>query len=185
MGTTSEKQRLRQDNMLKHPTIYIAGVAVLAVGIGVSLAVTREVPAEPSPTVDVAVVESASGTRPVVEVWKSASCGCCKDWVSYLEKAGFPVTTHDTDDMNSVKARLGLPGAHLASCHTATVDGYLVEGHVPVTDIERLLAERPDIVGISAPGMPMMSPGMGSDVPRDYDVLSFDAAGEQSVFSRY
>lgn len=123
--------------------------------------------------------------RPAVEVWKSPTCGCCEAWVNYLERSGFPVTAHDTNDLNSIKARLGLPGPSMASCHTATIDGYVVEGHVPVNDIERLLAERPDIVGISAPGMPMNSPGMGSEEPKGYDVISFDADGNETVFSSH
>lgn len=127
---------------------------------------------------------SAAG-RPEVVVWKSPTCGCCEDWVTYLEDEGFTVAAHDTDDMDTVKAELGLVDARLKSCHTATVDGYVIEGHVPVSDIEKLLAERPEVVGISAPGMPMMSPGMGSREPKDYDVISFAADGTVEIFSRH
>ncbi len=121
-----------------------------------------------------------------ITVYKSPTCGCCKEWVTYLEEEGFKVTAIDHDDVNAIKAEYGLPDPKLASCHTAIVDGYIVEGHVPANDIERLLRERPtNIKGLSAPGMPMMSPGMASRTPKDYDVLSFTATGETAVYSHY
>lgn len=127
----------------------------------------------------------AESTRPEVVVYKSATCGCCKDWVAYLEDEGFEVSTFDHDDLDSVKAEHGLTAPALKSCHTALVDGYVIEGHVPVGDIDRLLAERPDVAGLTAPGMPMNSPGMGSLVPRDYDVLAFKKDGSSRIFSSY
>ncbi len=126
-----------------------------------------------------------AATRPAVEVWKTPTCGCCQGWVDYLEDEGFDVTAHDVDDVDPIRTELGLVDARLKSCHTAKIDGYVVEGHVPVSDIERLLAERPDVVGISAPGMPMMSPGMGSTEPQDYDVISFAEDGKTAVFSSH
>ncbi len=123
-------------------------------------------------------------TRNVV-VYKSPTCGCCAGWVDYLRDNGFSVETHDTDLLSAIKAELGLTDNRLKSCHTAVIDGYIVEGHVPVNDIERLVIEKPDILGIAAPGMPQMSPGMSSLVPKDYDVLSFDEAGNIKLFSRY
>ena len=129
------------------------------------------------------LAEAAS--RPTVEVWKTPTCGCCSGWVAYLEEEGFEVVAHDVEDVDPVRERLGLVDPRLKSCHTATVDGYVIEGHVPVADIDRLLAERPDLVGISAPGMPMMSPGMGSREPKDYDVIGFDEAGDTVVFSSH
>ena len=127
----------------------------------------------------------AAAERPAVEVWKTPTCGCCQGWVDYLEDEGFEVVAHDVDDVDPIRTELGLTDARLKSCHTATVGGYVVEGHVPVSDIERLLAERPDVVGISAPGMPMMSPGMGSTEPKDYDVVSFAEDGDVAVFSSH
>ena len=127
----------------------------------------------------------AAAPRPSVEVWKSPTCGCCAGWVEYLEEEGFEVVAHDTDEMDAVKAALGLVDPRLHSCHTATIGDYVVEGHVPVSDIERLLAERPEVVGISAPGMPMMSPGMGSREPKGYDVVSFDEDGRIEMFARH
>jgi hypothetical protein len=93
--------------------------------------------------------------------------------------------THDVDSLAKIKADLGLTDNRLRSCHTAVVDGYVVEGHVPVGDIQRLITEKPDIIGISAPGMPQMSPGMASTEPKDYDVLSFDKEGNIELFSSY
>jgi len=121
-----------------------------------------------------------------ITVYKSPTCGCCKEWVTYLEEEGFNVTSIDHDDVDTIKTKYGLPDQKLKSCHTAIVDDYLVEGHVPANDIIRLLKERPkNIKGLSAPGMPMMSPGMASRTPKDYDVLSFTATGETAVYSQY
>ncbi len=127
----------------------------------------------------------AESSRPEVVVYKSASCGCCKDWVAYLEDEGFQVSTFNHEDLDSIKAQHGLTAPALKSCHTALVDGYVIEGHVPVGDIDRLLAERPDVVGLTAPGMPMNSPGMGSLIPKDYDVLAFKKDGSSRIFSSY
>ncbi|MBX2824849.1 MAG: DUF411 domain-containing protein [Gammaproteobacteria bacterium] len=122
----------------------------------------------------------------VMTVYKSPTCGCCKDWVTYLEEEGFQVTSVDHDDMNTVKTNLGLTDPGLMSCHTAVIDGYLVEGHVPANDIKKLLTEKPTTIkGLSAPGMPTLSPGMNSRTPKDYDVLSFSEAGEVAVYSSY
>jgi len=125
-----------------------------------------------------------SASVPMV-VYKSPTCGCCQAWVSYVEDAGFSVTTIDTDDVDAIKSEYGLIDPSLKSCHTAVVDGYVVEGHVPVSDIERLLSERPAIVGLTAPGMPAMSPGMGSETPKEYDVLAFDKNGSSRIYSSY
>lgn len=127
----------------------------------------------------------AAGPGETVTVYKSPTCGCCTGWVDYMRENGFEVEAHNTDELTELKASLGLTDGRLMSCHTAVVDGYLVEGHVPVQDIRRLLAERPDVIGITAPGMPQMSPGMHSVEPKGYDVLSFDKQGNVEVFSRY
>lgn len=94
-----------------------------------------------------------------VTLYKSPTCGCCEKYVDYLRQNGFAVKAIDENDMDAVKRRYGV--SHVASCHTALVDGYVVEGHVPVAAIHRLLKQKPAIVGISAPGMPQNSPGMG------------------------
>ena len=128
----------------------------------------------------------ASSKYPRITVYKSPTCGCCSGWVSYLKDEGLNVTAIDTDDVDSVKAENGLTDRELMSCHTALVDGYVIEGHVPVADIKRLLDEKPtNIKGLTAPGMPMNSPGMASLIPKGYDVLSFTESGETHVYSSY
>ena len=120
-----------------------------------------------------------------IVVYKSPTCGCCNGWVDYLRDNGFRVETHNTDKLTDLKAKLGLTDGRLMSCHTAVVDGYLVEGHVPVDDIRRLLQERPDVAGLTVPGMPMGSPGMEGHRKDNYKVLTFTRTGETSVFSQY
>lgn len=128
----------------------------------------------------------AARPAPVTEivVYKSPSCGCCTKWVEYLRKQGFTVVARDTSGMSAVKAELGVPDA-MASCHTAMVGGYVIEGHVPAADIERLLKEHPKVVGLSVPGMVTGSPGMEGGTPEHYKVLTFDAKGATKVFSSY
>lgn len=121
------------------------------------------------------------------EIWKSPTCGCCKDWMTHLEQSGFRFTVHDVGN-NAARQRLKIPAA-LGSCHTARVGRYAIEGHVPARDVMRLLKEQPDAVGLAVPGMPIGSPGM--DGPeyggrRDpYDVLLVLADGSTRVFSSY
>lgn len=128
-----------------------------------------------------------SQTRPLVEVWKSPTCGCCKDWVAHLEAHGFVVKVNDVGN-TGMRGRLGIP-ATLGSCHTALVGGYAIEGHVPARDIQRLLAERPSAVGLAVPGMPIGSPGMDGPVyggRRDrYDVLLVRRDGGTAVFASH
>lgn len=122
---------------------------------------------------------------PVVQVAKSPACSCCADWVDHLESEGFRVEVEDTGDLPSVKRRLGVPG-DLSSCHTAVVEGYVIEGHVPAGDIRRLLAERPaDVEGLAVPGMPAGSPGMEGAPPVPYDVVAFDGSGGRQVFASH
>jgi hypothetical protein len=121
---------------------------------------------------------------PIMTVYKSPTCSCCAAWVSYVRDNGFEVIVKEPRDLSGVKRKHGV-SPKLASCHTAIIDGYVVEGHVPVEDIQRLLADRPDVLGLTAPGMPQFSPGMRSLIPRDYDVLSFDENGKIRLFSRY
>ena len=131
------------------------------------------------------VMNSAFSAEPTITVWKSASCGCCQRWVDYLQDDGFEVTAHNVDDIVSIKHKLGMTNPALYSCHTAKVGGYIIEGHVPASDIRRLLDDRPTLVGLAAPGMPQMSPGMLSIEPKGYDVLQFSTKQETSVFSSY
>ncbi len=121
-----------------------------------------------------------------ITVYKSPTCGCCKGWIEHLRTEGFSVITHDRQNMSPIKKSADIPG-NLQSCHTALVEGYAIEGHVPAADIKKLLKTRPDIAGLTAPGMPMKSPGMqAADLPpKDYDVLTFSKDGETTVFTKY
>jgi hypothetical protein len=124
---------------------------------------------------------------PPMQVWKSPTCGCCKDWIAILQRDGFKVQTFDEGN-NAARARFGLP-ARYGSCHTARTGGYVVEGHVPAREIRRLLADKPDAIGLAVPGMPIGSPGM--DGPeyggrRDpYDVLLVHRDGSSRVYASY
>ena len=119
-----------------------------------------------------------------ITVYKSPTCGCCTKWVSHLQANGFEVETIDLQDMSAVKAEAGI-SRQLSSCHTAKTGGYVIEGHVPADDIKRLLKERPDVTGLTVPGMPMGSPGMEGYRKDNYDVLTFTRTGETAVFSRH
>ena len=127
---------------------------------------------------------TAAQEEPVVQVYKSPTCGCCSVWVAHLEKHGFTVNTTDVPNTGAIKQEQGVP-RRLGSCHTAVVDGYLVEGHVPAEDIKRLLTDRPGLNGIAVPGMPIGSPGMEGPNPQPYDVLGFDEQGNVTVFSSH
>ena len=138
-----------------------------------------------------------------IEVYKSPSCGCCTKWVAHLRSHGFAVETKDTDNVDEVKARHRVPG-QLRSCHTALVAGYVIEGHVPAADVQRLLNERPAVLGLAVAGMPIGSPGMEVEVkslrpvdpstgafplpiikPQPYDVVAFTEDGGTRVFATY
>ena len=120
-----------------------------------------------------------------IQVFKNPDCGCCSEWVKHLQAAGFSVKVTNVSDTAAVRARLGMPDRY-GSCHTATVQGYVLEGHVPAKDVRRLIDSRPAAVGLAVPGMPIGSPGMevGDRVDR-YDVLLVPRIGEATVFSRY
>ena len=128
---------------------------------------------------------AAAPTR--AEVWKGPTCGCCHDWIAHLETNGFSVLSHD-DGNDEVRRRLGMP-IRYGSCHTALIDGYAIEGHVPAREIKRLLAERPRAVGLSVPAMPIGSPGMDGPAYRGrrdpYDVLLVARDGQATVYQSY
>lgn len=122
---------------------------------------------------------------PLITVYKSPTCQCCSGWVDHLKQHGFATRVEAQRDLAPVRTRLGVPG-RLAACHTAVVDGYLIEGHVPADDIRRLIAEKPSAKGIAVPGMPIGSPGMEMGSRHDpYEVLLFDASGQTQVFARH
>lgn len=129
----------------------------------------------------------AASSMPMVQVWKSPTCGCCKDWVRYMEANGFSVEVNDTGN-NSVRHRLKMPVKY-GSCHTAKIGDYVIEGHVPAEDIKRVLKEAPDAIGLAVPGMPVGSPGMDGKVyggrSDAYDVLIIETDGSARVFKSY
>lgn len=128
-----------------------------------------------------------SPAKVLVEVWKDPNCGCCKDWVTHLQASGFAVKVNETGN-TGMRAKLGVP-QKLGSCHTALVGGYAIEGHVPAADIRRLLEERPQAIGLTAPGMPVGSPGMDGPAyggRRDpFDVLLVLKGGGTRVFASH
>ncbi len=118
-------------------------------------------------------------------VFKSPYCGCCGSWITHMKSAGFAVRVVEVKDAGAERSRLGMPD-RFASCHTATIGGYVLEGHVPAAEVKRLLATRPKALGLAVPGMPQSAPGM--DVPGRKDpfqVLLVDAAGQSSTFGTY
>ncbi len=121
-----------------------------------------------------------------VIMYKSPTCECCGGWAEHLRHAGFTVVENKREDMAAVKSEYGVPDK-LSSCHTALIGGYIIEGHVPAADVARLLKERPNVAGLTAPGMPMKSPGMqaAGQKPQAYDVLSFTKDGQTKVFQHY
>ena len=130
-----------------------------------------------------AALRAQTGQIPTITVVRDTGCGCCLSWVAHLQKAGFKTLV--TESPNRAAGSKVPPD--LRSCHTGTIDGYLIEGHVPVADIKKLLQTRPKVAGIAAPGMPSGSPGMempGGAV-HPYDVIAFDAAGKTSVFASH
>jgi hypothetical protein len=116
-------------------------------------------------------------------VHKNPNCDCCNRWVVHLRKAGLDVAIDERSDLAAIRQRLGVPD-DLAACHTAEMDGYVIEGHVPAAAIQRLLKERPAAIGLAVPGMPPGSPGMEGPTPRPYDVLLFDKS-EKHLFMRF
>jgi hypothetical protein len=128
---------------------------------------------------------TATATESVV--YKSATCPCCDDWIKHMQQEGFKMRTEVRSDMDSIKASNGVT-PKLVSCHTALIGGYVIEGHVPAADVKHLLKEKPaDIVGLTAPGMPMKSPGMQAEglPPKGYSVIAFKKDGSTEVYTRY
>ena len=123
---------------------------------------------------------------PIVAVVKDPGCGCCSKWIEHLEKAGFRTTVTESREIDAFKDSKGVPKS-ARSCHTGTVGGYVIEGHVPAADVRRLLKERPNVAGLAVPGMPSGSPGMEDPSGRTspYDVLAFDKAGKTTVFASH
>ncbi len=134
----------------------------------------------------VIVAGQAQKAAPTMEVFKSPTCGCCSKWVEHVQEGGFTVKVTDVSDqaLDALKEKHGVPRT-AQSCHTGLIDGYVVEGHVPVTEVHRLLKERPAVTGIAVGGMPLGSPGMEvpGQRPQTYNVITFDKQGSVKVFS--
>lgn len=125
--------------------------------------------------------------KPTIELYKSPTCGCCTEWAEIMKDKGYHVNVHHSRDWSSVKQKFAMP-SQLMSCHTAVIDGYMIEGHVPEADVAKLLKERPDdISGLSAPGMPQYSPGMAAPGQeyKDFNVVAFDKEGNISLYNNY
>lgn len=154
---------------MKFRTTFAAAVLAVA-GLGVAYAQIKPVSARPSAV-----------------VYKTATCGCCSLWVEHLKANGFQVETKDVSatEVRAVSKAAGL-SEEGTSCHTAKIGNYVVEGHVPASDIQKMLKEKPAIAGIAAPGMPMGSPGMEQGGAKDaYDVIAFTKDGKTSVFAKH
>jgi len=138
-------------------------------------------------TATLALPAAARAAAPLVQVWKDVSCGCCHDWIDHMKASGFAVRAYDEGNV-AARQRLGVP-ARYGSCHTALVDGYAIEGHVPASEVQRLLRERPKALGLVVPGMPIGSPGMDGPAyggRRDaYSVLLLGTDGSTSVYASY
>jgi hypothetical protein len=130
------------------------------------------------------VIVTAQSKLPTVVVYKSPTCGCCSKWVDHMKAAGFTVETQNRDDVTPIKQANKVP-ATAASCHTALVGPYVVEGHVPAADVRKLLTDKPAVKGIAVPGMPIGSPGMEGPNPQAYDTLAFTVDGKTSVFAKH
>lgn len=144
--------------------ILVPGVAAFGAGAGI-------------------VRSGAAPAATVVTVYKSTSCGCCSKWVDHLRAAGFTVVVHDTDDLDGVMTDFNVP-RQLASCHTAKVGPFVIEGHVPADLIAKALREHPAIAGLAVPGMVTGSPGMEGGTPQPYDIVAWTAAGHTSVYAQ-
>jgi hypothetical protein len=149
--------------------------ALIAAGIAFLFMATGA--AAPAPS------SARESSKPLVTVYKDPDCGCCQKWIAYLKQHGFRVNAKDTDKLADINTKLGVP-EKLSSCHTAVVNGYIIEGHVPVEDIARLLREKPKVAGLAVPGMPAGAPGMDG-TPVHYQVLAFDHSGKTTVFASH
>jgi hypothetical protein len=137
-----------------------------------------------APVAAALMLPAGAATTSFVEVWKDPTCGCCKEWITHLRNAGFTVTAHDSGNA-AARAKAGI-ALQYASCHTALVDGYAIEGHVPAREIQRLLAERPRAIGLVVPGMVIGSPGMEQGTRVDpYNVLLLHRDGGSSIYAKY
>ena len=178
-------------NVARSWALLVAGAGLVLAGGGFYLASSHEETTEAASPVQPEAVQAANlpapdPSLPVVKVWKSPTCGCCTGWIEHMRRAGFQVEVEDVADVTPYKTQYGI-GPDMMSCHTSLIDGYAIEGHVPADDIKRLLAERPQIAGLAAPGMPVGSPGMevpGGQQDR-YEVRAFTRDGKATVWATH
>lgn len=171
----------------------IAGVAVAGV-LGVAYWAAIALPENSNPNVTVQNVnKSAAPTTDLasqtlnITVYRTPTCGCCKGWVEHIKENGFHVTdiVKSESEIQSIRQKYNLP-SDLVSCHTSEIDGYLVEGHIPAADVKRLIAQKPNLAGISVPGMPIGTPGMEmGDRKESFNVFAFKKDGQVEVFNSY
>ncbi|MBE9167711.1 DUF411 domain-containing protein [Pleurocapsales cyanobacterium LEGE 06147] len=166
-----------------------SGVVVAAIGLSLSFFANTSSTQVTHQAPKVSTVNDRSGEQTVlaneITVFRSPNCGCCGLWIDHLEAAGFQVKDNVTENLESVKQQYDIP-ENLATCHTAVVAGYVIEGHVPVEDIQRLLAEKPAVAGLAVPGMPIGSPGMESGgYVETYTVFSFTEDGNTATFAEH
>jgi hypothetical protein len=129
-----------------------------------------------------APASGAESSDDTIQVYKAPGCACCNKWVDHLRAAGFQVEAHEARNLDAIRKQLGVP-QKLAGCHTARIGGYVIEGHVPAAQIQRLLKEKSAVAGISVPGMPIGSPGMEGPGGRDFDVVVWSKDGTSSVYA--
>ena len=166
------------NQLLKQPWFRLGATILIVsgVGIGVYSAVVSSNANHP------VIAESLSPEALQVTAFRSPTCGCCGAWIEHMQAQGFQVKDNLVEDMEAVKREHNVPG-NLAACHTAVVNGYVVEGHIPAADVNRLLTEKPEVLGIAVPGMPIGSPGMESETVKEpYTVFTFDQRGQTTTF---
>jgi hypothetical protein len=163
MSTTNKTKPMAKPVYGKQLIWLIAAIALVAVGL----------------VINQKLVQAAD-----IVVYKNPSCGCCNKWVEHLQEKGYRVEVQNRNNLASIRSSLGIPGK-LQSCHTAKIGNYLIEGHVPAADIERLLNDKPQVAGLAVPGMPMGSPGMEGPRKDTYQVLTFQENGAINVFNRH
>ena len=169
------------NNLLKQPWLRFGAAILVAGGIGIGV-YSMVMPADVQHQ---AIADTLPPEALQVTAFRSPTCGCCGAWVKHMQAQGFQVEDNIIEDMEGVKREHNVP-ADLASCHTAVVNGYVVEGHIPAADVKRLLTEKPEVVGIAVPGMPIGSPGMESgNIKEPYTVFTFDQSGQTTVFAEH
>jgi len=164
--------------------ILAMGTIIIIVAVLLAFRPTEQSPVDIGQYADTGQYNIVENTVKQVTVYKSANCGCCIKWNDYLRKSNYQVTAYNSERLVDYKASVGVP-VQLQSCHTALIGGYVIEGHVPLREIERLLNEKPDAVGLSVPGMVSGSPGMESGRYDPYDVVLFYKDGRTEVFASY